>query len=330
MIHQRSILLDMFLYQLHLFSASLKETADKLFRAAYAPSTLKTYSSAQKKFIDFCLFYELEHLPANNETLELYVAYLHTLNFKGSSIRVYLSAIRNLHIMSKYDPPIYTPRLQLIIRGAVRLSGPINRKLPITYTVLADIFQHLSGHTDELMLKCALSCAFFGCMRAGELCVADGICFDPSTHLSTSDISFDSTKKSMNLFLKRCKTDRLNKGTVIKIGCSGSDICAVCLMKEFMEDKLPKKDKPLFTTKWGSVLTRSYFTSVTRLALSLSGYDPALYSGHSFRSGAATSAGDAGFSSWELKMLGRWSSECYNVYLRNPSVVCSFAKRLVN
>lgn len=175
----------------------MKSTANKLFEAAYAPSTLRTYSSAQKKFIEFCSYYELCHLPASNETLELYVAYLHNLHFKGSSIRVYLSAIRNLHILSKHEPPIYTARLQLIIRGAVRLSGPVNRKLPITFAVLTDIFPHLSGHTDELMLKCALTCAFFGCMRAGELCVADGGNFNSLIHLTESDISFNHVNKSL-------------------------------------------------------------------------------------------------------------------------------------
>jgi len=77
-------------------------------------------------------------------------------------------------------------------------------------------------------------------------------------------------------------------------------------------------------------LSKTYFVSVTRLGLAMSGHDPSLFSGHSYRAGAATSAGDSGFQNWEIQMLGRWSSSAYTVYLRNPEVVSTFAKRLVS
>ena len=65
------------------------------------------------------------------------------------------------------------------------------------------------------------------------------------------------------------------------------------------------------------------------VALGLAGFNPANFSGNSFRAGAATTAGDLGFEDYELKMLGRWSSSAYTVYLRNPKIVSTFAKRLV-
>ena len=70
--------------------------------------------------------------------------------------------------------------------------------------------------------------------------------------------------------------------------------------------------------------------SVTRLAIASVGLDPSAFSGHSYRAGAATSAGNAGFEDWELKMMGRWNSDAYNLYLRNPKIVSTFAKRLVS
>ena len=60
------------------------------------------------------------------------------------------------------------------------------------------------------------------------------------------------------------------------------------------------------------------------------GYDPSLYSGHSYRAGAATTAGNLGFEEWEIKMLGRWNSSAYHIYLRNPKVVATFSKRLIS
>ena len=48
------------------------------------------------------------------------------------------------------------------------------------------------------------------------------------------------------------------------------------------------------------------------------GLDPQFYSGHSFRIGSATSATIAGLNDYEIKLLGRWSSDCYKRYIRSP------------
>jgi hypothetical protein len=90
----------------------------------------------------------------------------------------------------------------------------------------------------------------------------------------------------------------------------------------------PSSDFPLFVDTGLHVLRKGYFVSTTKLVLALAGYDASLYSGHSFRAGSATTGAAVEFSEWELKMLGRWSSDAYQVYLRDTGLVSSFAKRL--
>lgn len=53
-------------------------------------------------------------------------------------------------------------------------------------------------------------------------------------------------------------------------------------------------------------------------ALAQAGIDNAHYSGHSFRSGAATRAAEQGISDATIKALGRWKSEAYQVYIKTP------------
>jgi hypothetical protein len=138
----------------------------------------------------------------------------------------------------------------------------------------------------------------------------------------------------MSIYLKKSKTDVYNAGVTVYIGCSGEKLCcAFCAMVEYMHLRLRHvssdiENLPLFVTPDGQPLTKSYMVSVTRLLLGLSGFNPALYSGHSFRAGAATTAGDKHFNEWELQMLGRWSSTAYSLYLRNPRLTSSFASRL--
>jgi hypothetical protein len=67
-----------------------------------------------------------------------------------------------------------------------------------------------------------------------------------------------------------------------------------------------------------------------KLLISLLGLSPSEYSGHSLRAVAATSGASQGLESWELKMLGRWRSDAYNVYLRDPKIVSTFAEKLAS
>ena len=50
--------------------------------------------------------------------------------------------------------------------------------------------------------------------------------------------------------------------------------------------------------------------------MSDAGLDASLYSGHSFRIGAATSAAQAGIQDSIIQALGRWSSGAFLVYVR--------------
>ena len=64
--------------------------------------------------------------------------------------------------------------------------------------------------------------------------------------------------------------------------------------------------------------TDPFRAGVIRDALSSVGFNPAPYSGHSFRIGAATSAAAEGIEDAVIKILGRWSSSAYLAYVRIP------------
>ena len=89
------------------------------------------------------------------------------------------------------------------------------------------------------------------------------------------------------------------------------------------------KSDPLFQVSKNVVLKKSYFIDALKMSLIELGLNPHLYGGHSFRSGSATSASIKGFNEWELKLLGRWESNVYTIYLRKPELVASFAQRLI-
>ena len=99
-------------------------------------------------------------------------------------------------------------------------------------------------------------------------------------------------------------------------------------MKKLAKTRPRKGHHPLFRFLH-KTLTRSYFVETTKTLIEDIGLDPTQFAGHSYRTGAASTASEQGFSSYEIKMLGHWQSEIYNIYLRKLDLLASFAKRLV-
>jgi site-specific recombinase XerD len=306
-----------------------------LMQAALKTNTKKTYSSAQNRFINFCELYHFSIMPVSENTLLLYISYLFEQGLSGSSIRVYLSAVRSMHVFAGHAYPTDLPRVKLALKGAIRETPKPIQKFPITIKILKQILPLVQHRFDKYLMRSVMTLAFFGCFRLGELCLADGPTFSPSKNLCVGDIVLDEIDLCMTVHLKQSKTDVHNRGVSVFVGCSrDSSCCAYCTMKSYLKFRktLPEFQgtSPLFIVPGGGVLTKQYMISVTRLLLSISGHDPSLFSGHSFRAGAATTAGDGRFREWELKMLGRWASPAYNLYLRNPKVTASSAQRLVS
>ena len=68
-----------------------------------------------------------------------------------------------------------------------------------------------------------------------------------------------------------------------------------------------------------------------RAALTSAGVDGAPFSGHSFCSGAARTAASRGINDATIKMLGRWKSEAYQLYIKIPrEQLAAVTKRLLH
>ena len=112
-------------------------------------------------------------------------------------------------------------------------------------------------------------------------------------------------------------------------------ICAVCVLREFYEQRLSlhgsDPGKPLFLFSDGSVLTKTVLNKHIKLCVALIGINPDNYTGHSLRAGGATDAAKSGLADWEIKLLGRWSSDTYQRYIRLPlEYRVGLARRMAN
>ena len=86
-----------------------------------APSTRRVYLSAQRRYLDFChldgrLSPEGALLPADEQSLMRFASFLADI-LHHSSIKVYLSAVRSLHIDNGLpDPLVNCLQLQRLLR----------------------------------------------------------------------------------------------------------------------------------------------------------------------------------------------------------------------
>lgn len=288
-----------------------------------APSTRRVYSSAQKQFLDFCIQDGSVNqdgfiLPASEQTLMRFCSHLAD-RLHHTSIKVYLSGVRSLHIdMGFGDPLANCLQLQRVLRGIKRHQGSrTNSRQPVTGDLMKVIhgILTLSDYTQSMMWA-ACCVGFFGFLRAGEFTVNSP--FDPNIHLTLQDLQLDSTSdpSCLRVHIKCSKTDPFRQGCFIYLGRGRTSICPISSVMAYLHQRGPAPG-PLFIHQDGRPLTRSQLSDFLKSTLSAAGITGS-FSGHSFRIGAATTAAQQGLPDHLIKTLGRWSSDAYQLYVRTP------------
>ena len=223
-----------------------------------------------RQFYSFCSQTGIAPSFPISETILINFSVCMARSVQYSTIKNYLSAIKYYHFSHGYALSAFL-HLQLILRGIKRSQG-VNSKArrPITVPIL-NLFYHLLNvkytmNKDSLMVWAAMTLAFFGFLRIGELTCDSH--FNPERHLTISDLVFmpKSSPKYMLVRIKVSKTDPFRKGQTIVIGRANSILCPISAMVAYLESRPPFPNPgPLFTFQPGLFLTRGRFTSETRL-----------------------------------------------------------------
>ena len=305
----------------------MEGTVQKLFDCGIAPSTSRVYRSAKNRYLSFCAQYQLSAIPLNENTLCLYIAFLHLQGVKHQSVKSYLSALRHLQIEEGGGDP-FAPgkfsRLEYVLKGLKR-SGPAVatcRRLPITPRIMLQLHSVWSQSTDRYvatMLWAACCLGFFGFLRSGEFTVDNERDFDANQSLTPGDVAVDNhdNPSVVSVFIKQSKNDPFREGVRIFLGRTGSVLCPVAAILGYLAVR-EGSSGPLFVFRDGKPLTRAKLVQYLRTALDRCGINSTQYSGHSFRIGAASAAAQAGIEDSVIQMLGRWHSSAYVRYIRTP------------
>ena len=248
------------------------------------------------------------------------------------TVKLYLAAVHSEQIRrGSQDPLKDTPQLSRLLQGLQ--STNTRTRLPISPVLLEQITQaflnnQLMSKHDRYLYATAISIAYFGCLRVGEITYPSAQSFCPKRHLTLDDITIKDN--TIVIHLKHSKTDQLGQGATVVIGQSKQHHCPVELARSFLQfrRKAPGQEA-VFRRKDGSLLTRQRLQALLRKTISQFGLPAQHFGTHSLRIGAATAAAQAGIPPEHIKALGRWSSDCYRRYMRAPhKTLKNLAKQL--
>ena len=299
-----------------------------------------TYQAGMKKLSQFCVLHCISNpLPVSQSVLCLFISYLANQGLVCSTIKTYLSAVRYLHILNGLPEPRANPmpKLTLVERGIRRARASEESKrlrLPITPTILRQLKSLWAPTADEfdmVMMWAACCTAFFGFFRIGEITV-DAQAASSTNCVAVGNIVVDDhlAPTVVKIHLRCSKTDQFGRGVDVYVGRTGDDLCPVAALLAYLARR--RNDPgPLFRMSDGTLLTKGIFTARLREALSTLGYEASAYAGHSFRIGAATTAAERGIEDSVIKVLGRWDSSAYQLYVRSSrQLLAGIARRLVS
>ena len=297
----------------------LKEETNLNLNNSKAINTIRAYKSDFTDFDLFCIKNGLKSLPSKPEIVSLYLTHLSTKNAKISTIQRRLVSIKMIHKLKGHYLDTKNPSIIENIMGIKRRKGSLqNGKKPIKINSLKKIINVIDEQKNQEIKKLRdrsiILVGFSGGFRRNEI-----------VSLDYDDLEFVSEGLKINV--KRSKTDQFGQGSLKGLPYfENSRFCPVLSLQKWIKISNISSG-PLFRRfKKGSNLSENRLTdqSVALLIkeyLELAGIDSKNYSGHSLRSGFATSAAEAGVEERNIMaMTGHKSPEMVRRYIKEANI----------
>ena len=284
-----------------------------------ANNTLRAYKSDFNDFSLFCAKNGFKSLPSDPKIVSLYLTYLSSKDAKMSTLKRRLVSIGVIHKLKGHYLDMKHPSIIENIMGIKRRKGSIQiAKKPIIISYLKEIINVIDNQKKEEIKKfrdrSIILTGFSGGFRRNEI-----------VSLDYEDLDF--VTEGLKINLRRSKTDQFGEGFKKALPYfDNNQYCPVVSLRKWLEvSKIASG--PVFRrfTK-GSKLSNSRLTDQTvalliKEYLQLAGIDSKNYSGHSLRSGFATSAAESGVEERNIMaMTGHKSTEMVRRYIKEVNL----------
>ena len=271
-----------------------------------ASNTLRAYKSDYKDFASFCLKNGFIAMPTEPKILSLYLTHL-SYSCKFSTLKRRIASISVIHKMKGHYIDTKHPMIMENLLGIKRTKGINQRaKKPILISELKLIIKAINEsnekYTKKLRDKTIVLLGFSGGFRRSEL-----------ISIQYEDVEFVS--EGVKIFIKRSKTDQSGEGMTKAIPYFDN------------EEFCPVKTLNLWITQSNIKSGRIFDISDKSVALiikkyaGLAGLDSEKYSGHSLRSGFATSTAESGAEERNIMaMTGHKTTQMVRKYIQEANL----------
>jgi site-specific recombinase XerD len=288
-------------------------------KSSKANNTIRAYKSDFNDFGLFCAQNGFKSLPSETKIVSLYLTHLSTKGVKISTLKRRLVSIGVIHKLKGHYLDTKHPSIIENIMGIKRRKGSFQTgKKPILISYLKRIINVIDEEIKEEIKKfrdrSIILIGFSGGFRRNEI-----------VSLDYDDLIF--VPEGLKINLRRSKTDQFGEGFTKGLPYfDKTQYCPVVSMQKWIEiSKI--NSGPLFRRfSKGSNLSENRLTdqSVALLIkkyLQLAGIDSKNYSGHSLRSGFATSAAESGAEERSIMaMTGHKSTEMVRRYIKEANL----------
>ena len=283
----------------------------------FASSTKRNVLSHIRQWLYFNIFFHLEALPALPENLCMFMELMSNTSTYGHCKNI-LSSVKYLHTALGYSFPQDDFGLEATLQGIKRrLKGTPQFVLPIDPVILRRMYSHIKiSNTHDLSLWCSFLIGFYCLFRKANIVPKDNN-FDPECVLTRGDIVIDDVGKNVLIYVNFSKVNQFQKSFhVIPIPANADPALDLYRhIKELYSRVIVADSSPAFMYNKTSFVNYRSFTKKLKELLSMSGLDPSLYSGHSFRRGGASYLYSIGGSTLMVQVLGDWASQIFTRYL---------------
>jgi len=284
-----------------------------------ANNTVRAYKSDFNDFGLFCVQNGFKSFPSEPKIVSLYLTHLSTKDAKISTLKRRLVSIGVIHKLKGHYLDTKHPSIIENIMGIKRRKGSVQKsKKPLLISSLKSIINVIDEQKKEQIKKLRdrsiILIGFSGGFRRNEI-----------VSLDYDDLDF--VTEGLKINIKRSKTDQFGEGFTKALPYfDSSQYCPVVSVQNWIEiSKI--NSGPLFRrfTK-GSNLSENRLTDQTvalliKEYLTLAGIDSKNYSGHSLRSGFATSAAESGVEERSIMaMTGHKTTEMVRRYIKEANL----------
>ena len=284
-----------------------------------ANNTVRAYKSDFKDFLLFCAKNGFKSLPTEPKIVSLYLTYLSTKEVKMSTLKRRLVSIGVIHKLNGYYLDTKHPSIIENIMGIKRRKGSLqNGKKPLLINTLKKVINAIDYKNQEEIKKIRdrsiILIGFSGGFRRNEL-----------VSLDYEDLYF--VQEGLKISLKRSKTDQFGHGYTKALPYfDNSQYCPVVSMSKWIE--ISKINSGALFRRFikGSKLSDNRLSDqsvalIIKDYLKIAGIESRNYSGHSLRSGFATSAAESGAEERSIMaMTGHKSTEMVRRYIKEANL----------